>query len=164
MFPSQYCNYKHGWTKKEIYRLVLLVTIRSSINHWYMYLRKGHLCFSMLVKLRNGYLWKNTFGWNDEVTVTFVRWVSEFSFFPNWSIRLFASVEMNSCFNNTRCGRHGTCRNLVAHYVCHCGYMFTGEHCERCKCLSARRRVSTSLFGLLQLTVQECQSSQSMCT
>lgn len=150
--------------KKEIYRRVLLVTIRSSINHWLIYLRKGHLYFSMLVKLRNGYLWKKTFDWNDEVTVTSVRWVREFSVFASPFARLFASVGMSSCFNNTRCGRHGTCRHLVAHYVCHCGYMFTGEHCERCKCLSARRRVSTSLFGLFRPAVQECPSSESMCT
>ena len=42
-------------------------------------------------------------------------------------------LEINSCYNNTRCGQHGTCKNLVYKYKCICNFMYTGEYCEKCK-------------------------------
>lgn len=42
-------------------------------------------------------------------------------------------TEINSCFNNTRCGRHGKCQNLIVKYRCLCNFMYTGQYCEQCK-------------------------------
>ncbi|CAF0767643.1 unnamed protein product [Rotaria sordida] len=40
-------------------------------------------------------------------------------------------MKINSCYNNTRCGQHGKCKNLVSKYICICNFMYTGEHCEK---------------------------------
>ena len=45
----------------------------------------------------------------------------------------FSLVEINSCYNNTRCGRHGQCKNLIFKYQCLCNFMYTGEFCNQCK-------------------------------
>ncbi|UJR09350.1 hypothetical protein I4U23_013594 [Adineta vaga] len=39
-------------------------------------------------------------------------------------------MKINSCFNNTRCGQHGTCKNLVIKYKCICNFMYTGDYCD----------------------------------
>ncbi|CAF4606174.1 unnamed protein product, partial [Rotaria sp. Silwood1] len=41
-------------------------------------------------------------------------------------------IKINSCYNNTRCGQHGKCKNLVSKYICICNFMYTGDHCETC--------------------------------
>jgi hypothetical protein len=40
---------------------------------------------------------------------------------------------INSCYNNTQCGKHGQCQNLIRKYKCICHFMYTGKHCEKCK-------------------------------
>ena len=40
-------------------------------------------------------------------------------------------IEINSCYNNTRCGHHGKCKNLIVTYKCICNFMYTGEYCEQ---------------------------------
>ncbi|CAF1495996.1 unnamed protein product, partial [Adineta steineri] len=40
-------------------------------------------------------------------------------------------MTINSCYNNTRCGSHGTCKNLIVKYQCICNFMYTGEYCEQ---------------------------------
>lgn len=42
-------------------------------------------------------------------------------------------IEINSCYNNSRCGRHGQCQNLIVKYRCICNFMYTGEYCHQCK-------------------------------
>ncbi|CAF1057526.1 unnamed protein product [Adineta steineri] len=39
-------------------------------------------------------------------------------------------MKINSCYNNTHCGQHGQCQNLVVKYKCICNFMYTGEHCQ----------------------------------
>ncbi|CAF5092226.1 unnamed protein product, partial [Rotaria magnacalcarata] len=40
---------------------------------------------------------------------------------------------INSCYNNTRCGRHGQCKNLVTTFTCVCNFMYTGDSCNERK-------------------------------
>ncbi|CAF3619212.1 unnamed protein product, partial [Rotaria sp. Silwood2] len=40
-------------------------------------------------------------------------------------------MKINSCYNNTRCGQYGKCKNLISKYICICNFMYTGEHCEK---------------------------------
>jgi hypothetical protein len=47
----------------------------------------------------------------------------------------FLILEINSCYNNTHCGQHGKCKNLVYKYKCICNFMYTGKYCEKCKTL-----------------------------
>jgi len=56
------------------------------------------------------------------------EWISNFSI-----IQKFIYLEINSCYNNTRCGQHGTCKNLIVKYKCLCNFMYTGEYCDQCK-------------------------------
>lgn len=42
-------------------------------------------------------------------------------------------LEINSCYNETRCGRFGRCENLGVTYRCTCHYFFTGDQCDQCK-------------------------------
>jgi hypothetical protein len=56
-------------------------------------------------------------------------------------------VEINSCYNNTQCGQHGKCHNLVFKYKCICNFMYTGKHCENCK-LEELLRAGISLIKI----------------
>ncbi|CAF4537778.1 unnamed protein product [Rotaria sp. Silwood2] len=40
-------------------------------------------------------------------------------------------MKINSCYNNTRCGHYGQCKNLVTKYKCVCNFMYTGEYCDQ---------------------------------
>jgi len=48
-------------------------------------------------------------------------------------LTFFFIIEINSCYNNTRCGRHGNCKNLIFKYKCVCNFMYTGEYCDQCE-------------------------------
>ncbi|UJR36793.1 hypothetical protein I4U23_029507 [Adineta vaga] len=51
--------------------------------------------------------------------------------FERRSDHFICKMKINSCYNNTRCGSHGTCKNLVVKYKCICNFMYIGEHCEK---------------------------------
>ncbi|CAF3687754.1 unnamed protein product [Rotaria socialis] len=39
-------------------------------------------------------------------------------------------MKINSCYNNTGCGRHGQCKNLITTFTCVCNFMYTGDSCN----------------------------------
>ncbi|CAF3083463.1 unnamed protein product [Rotaria socialis] len=57
-------------------------------------------------------------------------------------------MRIDSCYNNTRCGHNGKCKNLISEYKCMCNFMHTGEHCEK---LSSRGVQSIIGFILICL-------------
>ncbi|CAF3918307.1 unnamed protein product [Rotaria magnacalcarata] len=57
-------------------------------------------------------------------------------------------MRIDSCYNNTRCGQNGKCKNLISEYKCICNFMHTGEHCEK---LSSRGVQSIIGFILICL-------------
>ncbi|CAF0878662.1 unnamed protein product, partial [Didymodactylos carnosus] len=40
-------------------------------------------------------------------------------------------LKIDSCYNNTRCGRNGKCKNFIYKYECLCNFMYNGKHCEK---------------------------------